>query len=156
MTDTMTVLVARTDETIHYMHSVPNTLEALQMLVDGFIETAPARLLRGCPTDIICIVNEEGEIIGLPMNPLVPEYAGDVVFVRTNGEEFAGLSTEDMADITRALAIRYAITHQTDGDCCKKCNSCRGIRTTHQADAMPRTFITDWQQLPGRHPGGSK
>lgn len=132
----MTVLVARTDETIHYIHNVPNTLEALQMLVDGFIETAPARPLRGLPTDIICIVNEEGEIIGLPTNPLVPEYAGDVVFVRTDGEEFTGLSAKDMTDITRALAIRYANTHQTD--------------------AVLRSFTTDWQWSPGRHPGGNE
>ena len=66
---------------------IPNTLEALQEAVDGYIE---------CLTidDGVCVIcNEEGRLNGLPYNivcgrqPLV----GNILLVGTAGEEFAEL-----------------------------------------------------------------
>ncbi len=71
---------------------IPNTLEALQDQVGGYIETV--RLA----TDILAIVNEEGRLIGLPKNRHLTGIVEPMVLVHNEGgdPEFHGLTEADM------------------------------------------------------------
>lgn len=71
------------------MKEIDNTLQALQAIVDGPIETV--RLSKS----IVIIVNEEGRIRGMERNSL--GLVGPMVCVGHAGEEFRGL-TEDEAE----------------------------------------------------------
>ena len=63
---------------------VPNTLEALQALVGGYIEAVP--LAR----DAVILVNEEGKLRGMAPNVMYFDevLVGPVVLVGVRGEEF--------------------------------------------------------------------
>jgi Domain of unknown function (DUF3846) len=60
-------------------HEIPNTLEALQELVGGYIETAPMG------EGFVGICNEEGMLINLPQNML--GFYGDVFICKVNVDE---------------------------------------------------------------------
>ena len=66
------------------VRTIPNTLEALQEIVGGYIETVTVE------TDLVAIVNEEGRLMGLPYNvhlcgvPIV----GPLIFAGVDGDEF--------------------------------------------------------------------
>lgn len=64
---------------------VPNTLEALQKLVGGYIETVTIA------DDAVVICNEEGRLRGLPENCEVcgVSFCGTIVIAGIKGEEFA-------------------------------------------------------------------
>lgn len=66
---------------------VANRLEALQAMVGGYIETVPFG-------DHLAIVNEEGRIMGLPVNFLLygEPICGTAVICETKGDEFRGLT----------------------------------------------------------------
>ena len=66
------------------LRTIPNTLEALQGLVGGYIETLPVA------SDLVVIVNEEGRLQGLPYNMVFAgqSLVGPIVFVGVDGEEF--------------------------------------------------------------------
>ena len=66
------------------VRDVPNTLEALQELVGGFIE--PIHLAN----KVIALVNEDGKHLGLQPNLGIPGdvLMGPVVLVGDGGEEF--------------------------------------------------------------------
>ena len=66
---------------------IANRLEALQAMVGGYIETIPFG-------DHLAIVNEEGRIMGLPVNFLLygEPICGTAVICETHGEEFRGLT----------------------------------------------------------------
>lgn len=63
---------------------IPNTLEACQELVGGYIEVVHIA------ENVICIVNEEGLILGLPKNPLGKRFpfVGDWFICGENDDEF--------------------------------------------------------------------
>ena len=66
---------------------IPNTLEALQEAVGGYIETVTI------DTDACIVCNEEGRLLGLPYNRNVlgiPFY-GPILIVGTDGEEFCDI-----------------------------------------------------------------
>lgn len=70
---------------------IENDLDALQRLVGGKIETVTW-------TDDMCIIcNEEWRILKLQKNLrfLGMEFGGPVIFVGTDGDEFASLSEKD-------------------------------------------------------------
>ena len=76
-----------------YITSVSDSLENLQKIVGGYIE------LLSFASDGALVMNEEGKIIGLPLNrtaslmfgiPIV----GDTFLIGINGEEFDSLSDE--------------------------------------------------------------
>lgn len=70
---------------------IPNTLEALQAAVDGYIETVKLA------TDLTLVCNEEGIVRGLPYNGMVlnlPIY-GDFLIVKTWRDKFTTLSMEE-------------------------------------------------------------
>lgn len=69
------------------MREIENTLQALQAIVDGPIETL--RLSKS----IVIIVNREGRLRGMQCNSL--GLAGPMVCVGHAGEEFRGLTEAD-------------------------------------------------------------
>lgn len=76
---------------------VDNTLEAMQKLVGGYIETATVG-------KYVLVCNEDGRLLGMPQNPCLEEYVGPVFFTRTDGDEFVNLSVAD-AQLARALFL---------------------------------------------------
>ena len=79
---------------------IENKLEVYNKIVGGYIETF------GLTDEILIVLNEEGKIMRLEPNLLIPchggarEYiVGDVVFVSIDGAEFAGLSDEQISFI---------------------------------------------------------
>lgn len=80
-------LEGRTHETIE----IENTLEALQKVVGGYIETVRLRV-----GNAVMIVNEEGLLLGLPYNTVASGFAGQPIvgtalIVGVNGEEFTDI-----------------------------------------------------------------
>ncbi len=81
---------------------IPNTLEALQEIVGGYIE-----LVQPC-VDLALIVNEEGKIKGMPYNFtfLNEDLVGPVIAVGVDGEDFddvpADINTERWFGIKEA------------------------------------------------------
>jgi hypothetical protein len=71
-----------------------NVLDELQRAVGGYIET-----LTLIPGKAVMIVNEEGRILGLPVNPAASALAGTLIvgtalIVGVDGEEFTDLAPE--------------------------------------------------------------
>lgn len=84
MKDQIKVIIKRPYEPLGRTRAIPNTLECLQDLVGGYIETihiAPGLLL---------ICNEEGKLHQLPINFSTPHdiFCGTVVICGEDGEEF--------------------------------------------------------------------
>lgn len=79
-------IIKKPQEKYGHAEEIPNTLEALQKEVGGFIETVPL-----CSTadgkEAIFICNEEGLLMNLPMQNNLP-FAGTVLVVGVDGEEF--------------------------------------------------------------------
>ena len=73
--------------------TMPNTLEAFQTAVGGYIETL------GLDSGIVLICNEEGKLLGLPANRQVGSdiIAGTFLIVGEADEDFCSLSDEDAA-----------------------------------------------------------
>lgn len=62
---------------------IPNTLEACQELVGGYIETVTVT------TDVVLVCNEEGRLLGLAPNPFLGgNFVGDWFLCGVKGEEF--------------------------------------------------------------------
>lgn len=63
---------------------IDNELKAFQKIVGGYIETVTIA------ADCCVVCNEEGRLLGLPNNCVIAgvDFAGDVVLVGTDGEEF--------------------------------------------------------------------
>ncbi|MBQ8960888.1 MAG: DUF3846 domain-containing protein [Ruminococcus sp.] len=73
---------------------IENTLEALQEAVYGYIET-----ITLTPDRAVMIVNEEGRIRGMAVNPAATKYTGIVIvgpalIVGVDGEEFCDVPEE--------------------------------------------------------------
>ena len=83
MKDKIKVIVMLPGE-LPEVRTIPNTLEALQEIVGGYIETVTVA------TDLVAIVNEEGRLMDLSYNvdlcgvPIV----GPLVFAGVDGDEF--------------------------------------------------------------------
>ena len=76
---------------------IDNTLEALQKVVGGYIETVSVT------TDVVAIVNEEGRILGLSPNVHLPGIVGDAFLVSVDGDEFASIPDDVIAMIRRIM-----------------------------------------------------
>lgn len=78
-----------------YFRHIPDTLEALQAEVGGYIETV--RLT----TELLVIVNEEGWLMDMPENQHLKGIAGPAVIVhnRAGDPDFHGLSDDEIAGI---------------------------------------------------------
>jgi len=94
--NTITVIVADPGEEI-IRKTIPNTLEAFQSLVGGFIE--PISL----PDGRVLIVNEEGILYGLPLNRLIQfdgrtlALNGSIVLCRQYLDRFDSIHGGDLA-----------------------------------------------------------
>ena len=82
------------------MTEMENPLEALQEAVGGYIETVTLER-----TGLVVIVNEEGKLMGLPINGMLhigrllgESLAGPVLVVRADpdGEDFTGVRACDL------------------------------------------------------------
>lgn len=73
---------------------IANRLEALQAMVGGYIETVPFG-------DHLAIVNEEGRIMGLPVNFVLngEPICGTAVILEVKGEEFRGLTGYEAKEV---------------------------------------------------------
>lgn len=92
----MIICIKEPGKQIQYRVVTEISLELLQNLVDGYIEMAPVPGLA--KNKIGMLVNDEGLLQKLPFNlfwggrPIV----GTVVFVRIAGEDFAGLTDDQI------------------------------------------------------------
>ena len=73
---------------------IDNTLQALQKIVGGYIETVASRVRRG----VVLVCNEEGRFENLPPNGIIDGvgFVGNVIVLAVNGEEFDSLSENDV------------------------------------------------------------
>jgi hypothetical protein len=69
---------------------VSNTLENLQKIVGGYIETVTFA------TNLVIICNEEGKITGLPYNCNIcgMNFVGTIIFAGVDGDEFGDVPTK--------------------------------------------------------------
>lgn len=68
------------------VREIPNTLEACQELVGGYIE--PVTIC----TDLVLVCNEEGRIRGMKPNPYLSyDFVGDWFLCGRDGEEFTDI-----------------------------------------------------------------
>jgi len=84
------------------IRTIPNTLEAFQQLVGGYIETL------SLPNGFVIVINEEGRLKGLRANIIC--YAGvivgNVVITKAEGEEFVSLTPEQI-QAARGWLLRH-------------------------------------------------
>lgn len=82
-----------------YPKNIENNLESLQKEVGGYIEPMRTKL-----DGIIVLVNEEGALNQMenPPNPWLGTF-GQAVVLGTQGEEFTGLTTENLNDVMYLL-----------------------------------------------------
>ncbi len=71
---------------------IENELSTMKQIVGGWIETFTQ------PNGIILVCNEEGKLIGLPMNRVMfnEPIVGNFFLCRSNGEDFAGVTDDDI------------------------------------------------------------
>lgn len=69
---------------------IENTLEALQEAVGGYIEPVYR------PNEIVMLVNEEGNLIGL--EPNIFGLVGNILVVHNGGEDFISLSDDEIKE----------------------------------------------------------
>lgn len=77
------------------VRSIPNTLEAMQEIVGGWIQVVTVG------NSYILVCNEEGRMMNLPPNPYLPSYVGPVFLCRSEGEEFTGVDEDDIEKYVR-------------------------------------------------------
>lgn len=79
---------------------IENSLDSLQKLVGGYIETVTFA------EDCVAICNEEGRLMGLAHNTkfLGVDFVGPVVLVATDGEDFTGLTEDRAVMLIKALS----------------------------------------------------
>lgn len=84
--------------------TVPNTLEALQELVGGYIEVV------GIGNGLLLVMNEEGKIKGLPENVrcLYDTIVGPVFITADKDEDFRSLTTEEI-QTARAWLLKHSV-----------------------------------------------
>ena len=72
------------------IRDIPNTLEALQEAVGGYIETFTFA------TDACVVCNEEGRLLGLPYNcdVLGLSFCGPILIVGVSGDEFCDIPAD--------------------------------------------------------------
>lgn len=88
-----------------YISQIENTLKAHQAYVGGLIQAVHIT------PEIIVICNDEGKLQHLPLNrallgdnsQVIDYFVGDILLVRSSGENFASIRPEDIPVIERLL-----------------------------------------------------
>ena len=85
------------------LREIQNTLEALQCIVGGYIETVTFA------EDCTLIVNEEGKLQGLPVNFRIfgDVIVGTAVLAGVDGEEFCSLEEQQIENARQLLRCGY-------------------------------------------------
>ena len=85
------------------LREIPNTLEALQGIVGGYIEAVWLR------DDCVLVCNEEGKLQGLPVNFRIfgDVIVGTALFAGVSGEEFCSLTDEQIKNARKLLRCGY-------------------------------------------------
>ena len=109
-------VIIRPNEEMVLLHCWPGGslgLKEMQDMVEGCIETVPAALAAGWTHEqgvgLTLIINEEGKLLGLPVNPLATDMAGiyndvivgNAILMGTRGEEFIGLTQAAAENIVK-------------------------------------------------------
>lgn len=83
----MKVIIKRPFEPVGRIREIPNTLEALQKAVEGYIETVT---VSAGDKKLVIICNEEGKLTGMAPNFKIgsEQIVGTVIVVGVDGEEF--------------------------------------------------------------------
>lgn len=84
---------------------IPNTLEAMQKLVGGNIETL------SLPNGLVIVVDEEGRLKDLPENVRCVRngtIVGTLFITAADGEDFRSLTTEEIQE-ARAWLLKHRI-----------------------------------------------
>ena len=85
--------------------TIPNTLEAMQKLVGGYIETV------SLPNGLILVMDEEGRLKGRQENVRCVQYGtivGTVFVTAADGDEFRSLTTEEIQS-ARAWLMKHSV-----------------------------------------------
>ena len=82
------------------VRDIPGTLENIQEIVGGYIECLPIF------SNVLCVCNEEGKLLGLPVNFFFEGdfIVGDVFFCAGLEEEFGSLSDLQIEILMTALS----------------------------------------------------
>ena len=104
----LTVAVLIKDGNVR-LEQIPYTLQALQKIVGGYIETVPS-ITGGA--NLVDIVNDEGLLLGLKANPTFPQYVGNVVIAAVKGDRFRSLTYLDLQCILPKIGIGGVLDEQ--------------------------------------------
>lgn len=90
----MRIVIKKANE-LPEVKEIKGTLENLKEIVGGYIECFPVY------GNILCVCNEEGKLLGLPVNFLFMNdvIVGDVFFCAGGEEDFESLNDEQVEDI---------------------------------------------------------
>lgn len=80
---------------------IENKLEAFQEAVDGYIETVTL-----VPDEVVMIVNEEGLLRGLGINPLATALYGSAI---VGGAVVVGIDGEEFCDVPERYLRRFGV-----------------------------------------------
>lgn len=109
-------IIIRPNEETVLLHCYPGDsldLKTLQEIVEGHIETVPTMMSSAWSKEkdvgLTLIINEEGKLLGLPMNQLATDMAylfndvivGNAVLMGTTDEDFIGLTKEAAENIVK-------------------------------------------------------
>lgn len=109
-------IIIRPNEEAVLLHCYPGDsldLKTLQEIVEGNIETVPTALAGEWSHEqgvgLTLIINEEGKLLGLPVNQLATDMAyifndvivGNAVLMGTKDEDFIGLTKEAAENIVK-------------------------------------------------------
>lgn len=103
MSETVKAFVLMDKDDPGEIREIENTLEAFQDLVGGYIETFT------CSTDVTLVINEDGRILGLPVNRdfCGHRFVGPMVFVGYDDDgEFVDLPEEDLRYLEALSTLR--------------------------------------------------
>lgn len=96
---------------LHCYHGDSLDLKTLQEIVEGHIETVPTALAGEWSHEqgvgLTLIINEEGKLLGMPVNRLATDMAylfndvivGNAILIGTTDEDFIGLTKEAAENI---------------------------------------------------------
>ena len=84
------VIVKRTDEEYGHVTCISDRLENFQKIVGGYIQTVDL------PKGLVCICNEEGKLLNLPKNFIIPGdvIVGDVILCGAADDVFCDIPVE--------------------------------------------------------------